>query len=98
MEIEEYKKTINLLINQKNILIQSIKEIKNDNISLQGILNNIFFIDNKIKEYYELINNDESNINKDNINNNVLEKLPRKIPRKILTILKIIMIQKKLKI
>ena len=73
MEKEEYKKTINLLINQKNILIKSIKEIKNDNISLQGILNNIFFIDNKIKEYYQLINNDESNINKDNINNNLLE-------------------------
>jgi len=73
MEKEEYQKTINLLINQKNILIKSIKEIKNDNISLQGILNNIFFIDNKIKEYYQLINNDESNINKDNINNNLLE-------------------------
>ena len=30
MEKEEYKKAINLLINQKNILIKSIKEIKND--------------------------------------------------------------------
>ena len=66
MEKEEYKKTINLLINQKNILIQSINETKNDNISLQGILNNIFFIDNKIKEYYQLISKDESNINRDN--------------------------------
>ena len=74
MEKEEYKKTINLLIKQKNILIQSINETKNDNISLQGILNNIFFIDNKIKEYYQLISNDENNINKDNyINNNILE-------------------------
>ena len=42
MEKEEYQKTINLLINQKNILTKSIKEIKNDNTSLQGIL--IYFL------------------------------------------------------
>ena len=57
--IDEFKKTLKLLSDRKNTLFDKISSANNQE-EINQILNNIFEIDRKIKEYYQYINEDKS--------------------------------------
>ena len=57
MELEEYKKTIKILKEQKDLLIEKLKKPNEQN--LKTIIDNISYLDKKINEYYILIRNKE---------------------------------------
>ena len=64
---DEFNKTLKLLIEEKQRLIQLIKKGNNENQFNDQIFENIFKIDNKIKEYY-------SDIEKEKNKNSILTK------------------------
>ena len=69
---EEYEKTLLLLIEQKKQLITIIKNNNKDLKLSNEILENIYKIDSKIKEYHDKIK-EEKNNNSNIIYNNINE-------------------------
>ena len=66
--IDEFKKTLKLLSDRKNTLMDKISSANNQE-EINQILNNIYEIDKKIKEYDQYINEDKSSKTIDNIDN-----------------------------
>jgi hypothetical protein len=67
--IDEFKKTLKLLSDRKNILFDIIST-ENNQEEINQILNNIYEIDKKIKEYDQYINEYKSSKIIENMDNN----------------------------
>ena len=61
--LKELEITLELLKSQKNNLIQIIKDNKNDTIKNNQLIESICILDNKIIEYNNKINKENSTIN-----------------------------------
>ena len=68
--MEEYNKTLQIIIEQKNKIIQTIKNSSNDFNMINNLLNNIYMLDKKINEYQNLIEKTKNNEKNDTINAN----------------------------
>ena len=71
--IEEYNKTLQLLKNQKNLLLEKANKTDLDPELLNNIINQICLLDKKINEYSQLIKNENNEDNQaytDMINDN----------------------------
>ena len=92
--IEEYNKSLQVFINQKNLLLDKANEKDLEPEILNNIINQICMLDDKIKEYNNLIKNENSKDNKihnhiinDNDYNNE-EKQPNNSPENALNKMK----------
>ena len=66
--LKELEITLELLKSQKNNLIQKIKDNKNDTIKNNQLIENICILYNKIIEYNNKINKENSTINLNTLN------------------------------
>ena len=66
--LKELEITLDLLKSKKNNLIQIIKDNKNDTIKNNQLIESICILDNKIIEYNNKINKENSTINLNTLN------------------------------